>query len=403
MASSTVARPKIKISFEQPLPPVDKHTLGQFFTTDPQLKAHVRDFIRNASTSVLEPSIGQGDLVLAALEKLPTARVIKYEIDTTIHLLCGIDRGEIRFQDFLKADIGEQFSTIVGNPPYVKVAGGGNLYLSFTEKCFQLLSDGGELIFVVPSDFFKLTGSARLLSTMLEAGTFTDIYHPRNEKLFPGASIDVVVYRYCKDPQLPKTVSYNGEQRYLHNSNGLVTFTTTDSSQHVQLSDYFDVYVGMVSGREEVFKQPDIGTLKVLNGKDQVDLYIFASQFPTGDAAIDQHLLQHKDELMGRAIRKFKEDNWWEWGAARNIERVRAARGRPCIYMKTLTRQTEVAFQHTVMELGGGLLLLLPKKECDLTAVTAYLNSAAFREQFIFAGRFKIGQRQVANCTIPRF
>ena len=394
MACSSTHRCKISIS--------DKHVLGQYFTTDPTLKIHVRDFIKNQSIRVLEPSIGQGDLVLAILDKLPTATIEKYEIDITIKLLDGVTGSEVHYQDFLTAPITEKFSTIVGNPPYVKVAGGTNLYLSFTEKCVDLLADGGELIFIVPSDFFKLTGSSRLLSSMLSVGTFTDIYHPHNEKLFTGASIDVVVYRYCKDPSLPATIMYNDELRHLQHSNGLVTFSTTDNSQYVLLTEYFDVYVGMVSGREEVFKQEKLGNLAVLNGKDKIDQYIFTSTFPTGTALVDDHLLRHKAELLGRGIRKFTENNWWEWGAIRNIEKVRANRGRPCIYMKTLTRQEEIAFEHTVMEFGGGLLMLVPKKECDLRAILSYLNSLAFREQFTFAGRFKIGHRQVSNCMIPR-
>jgi adenine-specific DNA-methyltransferase len=376
-------------------------TLGQFFTTDTQLQLQVRNFIRNSSAAVLEPSIGQGDLVLAVRQKLPLAEVVMYEVDTTIELLPGVDRDQVRYQDFLAADLSQSFGTIVGNPPYVKVAG-GNLYLSFTQKCFDLLAPGGELIFIVPSDFFKLTGAARLLSSMLEAGTFTDIYHPHNERLFPGASIDVVVYRYCQDASLPKTVRYNGEARYLHANSGLVTFSATDGSGQVPLSTYFDVLVGMISGCESVFKSPELGTLEVLNGKDKVDRYVFATQFPTGDAVVDSHLLHHKATLLSRRIRKFHEGNWWEWGAARNLERVRAASGRQCIYLKTLTRQTEVAFVSTVRELGGGLLLLLPKRDCDLATVVAYLNSQAFREQFTFAGRFKIGQRQAVNCSVLR-
>ena len=55
----------------------------------------------------------------------------------------------------------------------------------------------GELIFIVPFNFFKLTSVSKLLNKMMNKGTFTDIYHPHNEKLFEYASIDIIIFRYC--------------------------------------------------------------------------------------------------------------------------------------------------------------------------------------------------------------
>ena len=34
---------------------------------------------------------------------------------------------------------------------------------------------------------------------MMENGTFTHIIHPNKENLFDNASIDIIVFRYCKD------------------------------------------------------------------------------------------------------------------------------------------------------------------------------------------------------------
>ena len=50
---------------------------------------------------------------------------------------------------------------------------------------------------------------------------------------------------------------------------------------------------------------------------------------------------------------------------------------------------------------GGGLIMLKPKKKCNLNNIVSYINSDTFKENFIFSGRFKIGHRQISNSYIP--
>ena len=125
--------------------------------------------------------------------------------------------------DFMKQKIKKKYKTIIGNPPFVRTKT-GNLYIDFVEKCFNLLEHGGELVFIVPSDFLKLTCASKLLNNMISNGTFTHIYHPHNEKLFENASIDVIVFRYCKNNKLKKQVLYNNNLLYIINNDGLITF-----------------------------------------------------------------------------------------------------------------------------------------------------------------------------------
>jgi adenine-specific DNA-methyltransferase len=260
------------------------------------------------------------------------------------------------------------------------------LYIDFTEKCYNLLEDNGELVFIVPSDFLKLTSSSSLLNIMMNNGTFTHIYHPNVENLFENASIDVIIFRYCKNPLLEKKVLYNNKPLYITNSNGLITFSENKNYNTYLLQDYFDVFVGIVSGKEEVYKNDKLGNIKVLNGDN---------------TEINNYLSQYKTELMDRGIRKFNETNWFEWGALRNISTVEKNLEKDCIYMYNLTRKTNVAFIGKIGYFGGGLLMLKPKKQCDLNKVVLYLNSSTFKTNFTFSGRFKIGQRHVCNSYIP--
>ena len=93
----------------------------------------------------------------------------------------------------LVKEITKKYKTIIGNPPYVKTKN-GNLHIDFTDKCYELLDDNGKLIFIVPSDFLKMTSSGKLLEKMMSNGSFTHIYHPNKENLFKNASVDVIIF-----------------------------------------------------------------------------------------------------------------------------------------------------------------------------------------------------------------
>lgn len=376
---------------------------GQYFTKNILLKQKVFEFIKNKPECILEPSIGQGNLVSYVNCKLPDIKFDMYEIDDTIVLLDKIQKDKVIYGDFMKQSIIKTYKTIIGNPPYIRTKK-GNLYIDFTEKCYRLLEDNGELIFIVPSDFLKLTSASKLLSLMMENGVFTDIFHPHNEKLFEGASIDVIIFRYCKNNLLEKKTMYNGKLLYTKNNNGMITFDETEKNDCTLLfEEYFDVYVGLVSGKEEVYKNNELGNIEVTTGYNEVNKYIYIDNFPCEDDNINKFLLEHKDTLLNRKIKKFNETNWFSWGAPRNIKSILSNKGKDCIYIYNLTRKTNVAFLGKVNYFGGNLLMIIPKKSVNLDKVLGYLNSNTFKNNFMFSNRFKIGHRQLNLSMFPNF
>ena len=74
---------------------------------------------------------------------------------------------------------------------------------------------------------------------------------------------------------------------------------------------------------------------------------------------------------------------------------------KECIYIYNLTRKPNVSFLGKVNYFGGALIMLKPKKNCNLNNIVSYLNSDTFKNNFTFSGRFKIGHRQICNSYIP--
>lgn len=377
----------------------DCHAKGQYFTEDKFLQHTVTGLIFNIPSKILEPSIGRGDLVSCVQERFKNVPIDMYELDNEIVMLEGIKREEIIYGDFMQQTVTNKYDTIIGNPPYIKTAT-GNLYIDFIDKCYHLLETNGELIFIVPSDFLKLTSAVKIIKEMMINGTFTHIIHPNKENLFKNASIDVIVFRYCKNKSLPKKTLFNDEVKYLIHTNGLITFSDTVELQQHIFKDYFKIGVGMVTGKESIYKNNQFGNIQLLNKKDVKDNYILVTKFPTEKKELNDYLLNHKETLINRKIKKFNEENWFEWGAPRNVKLIENNMGKECIYISNLTRQEEVAFIDKVQYFGGALIILIPQEEIDLKKVVSYLNNKKFKNNFIYAGRFKIGHRQLSNSLV---
>ena len=379
---------------------MSKNKLGQYFTKNLQLKNKVYDFILNNPTTILEPSVGRGDLVDYVLSKNNQIQFDMFEIDNTIKLLNSVDSAKVIYKDFINTKINKTYDTIIGNPPYIRTKT-SNLYIDFINKCVNLLNENGELIFIIPSDFFKLTCSVKVLNDILQKGTFTHIYHNDSEKLFENANINVIVFRYCKNFNLPKTVYYNDKLLYLNNNNGLITFDNKINNNLYTFDDVFDICVGMVSGKEEIFKN-DIGNIKLITGNNKIEKYIYIEKFPSEYTHINNYLLENKEMLLSRKIKKFNDNNWFEWGAPRNIKYITNNLNKNCIYLYNLTRKSEVAFINKVNYFGGNLIMLVPKNlNLNLNKILQYLNSVEFKNNFIFSNRFKIGHRQISNSIFP--
>lgn len=336
----------------------------------------------------MEPSCGNG-----SFKKLKNNNSVFIEIDGDV-----VTDKDVLIMDFFDYPVSEKFDTIIGNPPYVdnslftpkhktKIKVQANLYLYFIEKCIDHLRDHGELIFIVPRDFIKLTSAKTINKLLFKKGTITDFYDYGDEKLFDGACPNVCIFRFEKDNFSRKTQTFDGLFNFVEND-GLISFV--NEKQKERLGDYFDIKVGAVSGADKYFQND--------NGID----FVYSKTRTNGTLKkmiyqkYDKSLEQYKNILIARGIKAFDEDTWYMWGRP-----VDFREGSPRIYVNCKTRIEKPFFINKCERWDGSVLALFPKKDIDLQKATDALNNVDWNALgFMTGGRFLFAQKSLMEAPI---
>ena len=362
-------------------------TLGQVFTpqfiVDDMLK-----LIKN-NGNILEPSCGDG-----AFSK-NLKNVVAIEVDKNV---CPDYALNI---DFFFYSIDNKFDTIIGNPPYVRFQDiqektknkldmslfdeRSNLYLFFIYKCILHLKSHGELIFIVPRDFLKLTSAIKLNNFIYQNGTITDIIELGDSKIFQNACPNCVIFRFEKD-NFSRITNITKRFQVI---NGQMIFTS--NNYNIKFSDLFFVKVGAVSGADSLFENTN-GNLDFVcsytnkTGKTKKMFYNIKTQ----------ELEQVKEKLINRKIKKFNEDNWFMWG--RNCYISNEER----IYVNQKTRNKKPFFYNKCKYYDGAILAIFPKFKCkDFEKLADDFNKVDWDELgFVCDGRFIFNQKSLENRLV---
>jgi adenine-specific DNA-methyltransferase len=363
--------------------------LGQVFTPD-FIVAEMLQLRKNYG-KILEPSSGAG----AFANNIPDC--ISVEIDKKY-----CNNGTLNI-DFFDYPVSEKFETIIGNPPYVRYQDilsdtkkkiksnlfdeRTNLYLFFMEKCINHLAENGELIFITPREFLKATSSMKLNNFIYEHGTITDLIDLGDKKIFNGFTPNCVIFRFEKNNFSRQT---NLHQRFIFN-NGQLLFTNNDYS--VVLKDIFSVKVGAVSGNDKIFTNNEYGNADFVNSTTaktgKIRKMIFNINIP--------YLEQYKDILLERGIRKFSENDWWQWGRLHHISEQKR------IYVNCKTRNKNPFFVHQCKNYDGSVLALFPNNQAlDENELCEKLNAVNWYELgFVCDGRYIFSQKSLENTLLP--
>ncbi|GAB2893667.1 class I SAM-dependent methyltransferase [Uliginosibacterium flavum] len=363
---------------------------GQVFTP-PAVVAQMLGLRRNAGR-VLEPSCGDG----AFARELPGCVAI--ELDARVAPAGALN------MDFFAYPESEKFDSIIGNPPYVRFQdvlpetrarldmtrfdSRSNLFLFFIEKCVRHLNPGGELIFIVPRDFIKLTAARKLNAWLFEQGTITDFIETGDSNIFGAFVPNCAIFRFEKGRR-DRTMS---DGRHVFTLvDGQLMFLRNDYS--VPLASLFDVKVGAVSGADSIFTHP--------RGNRE---FVCSKTVDTGETrrmyydVQNDHLAAHKEQLLARRVTNFDESNWWKWGRRHHVSE--AAR----IYVNGKTRRANPFFKHDCPDYDGSILALFAKHPAlNVERAIELLNTAVDWQElgFVCDGRFLFTQRSLQTCLLP--
>jgi len=387
-----------------------KKKRGQFFTTKNKVLNVLVSLIKNDG-NILEPSAGEGHIVLEIEKKLNREVFsVELDVDKVNSKICNSEITIDNFFNYIKTC--GTFDSIVGNPPFVKlknveqetidllpekIPGNGNLYYFFIKYCVSLLSDGGELVFIVPKEWLYNVSSQFVRDFLKDNGGFTHFIDCGEEKLFDDADVPALcIFRYVKnyvgDVKYYETLDDYNINKFI---NKKVLYSNTISFCYEILtgktiSDFFDVKVGLVSGAEKIFKindninLPEDSVIQIVGTNKQLSNYLFVDNYDTFEELSDEvkeYLLPNKTKLINRKISNFTEKNWWKYGALRNFKIMKSDKKR--IYCLMKTRNTELFWLGNENEFfGGGIVGLFVKDNVniDLEEVIKYLNSNDFRQ-----------------------
>ncbi|MCX7166033.1 MAG: class I SAM-dependent methyltransferase [Rhodocyclales bacterium] len=387
MSGSAVAAP--------PAPTFDITRYGQVFT--PPVIVDRMLALRRNKGRVLDPASGDG----AFSARIPGCVAI--ELDAA-----HCPAGALNI-DFFAYPESEQFTTVIGNPPYVKARdilpetairlgsslldGHANLYLHFIEKCVRHLVPGGELILITPRDFLKATGAGRLNTWLFDQGTITDFDDLGDARIFAGATPNCAIWRFEKGNASHRL----RDGRRMALSGGQLMFTRGIYS--LPLASVFAVKVGAVSGADEIFRNQEFANTE----------FVWSKTAQTGATKrmvyLDREgplvwLEQFKERLLARRVTRFDESNWWKWGRRHHVS------ADPRIYVNGRTRNPQPFFLHPCNNYDGAVLALFPHrtkiKVADLKRLAGMLNDVDWSELgFVCDGRFLFSQRSMEQALLP--
>lgn len=363
---------------------------GQVFTPASVVERMLA--LRRNHGSVLEPSCGDG----AFANHLGSCTAI--ELDARVAPAYAL------VQDFFAYPLEHKFDTIIGNPPYVRFRdilpetrslldmghfdGRSNLYLFFIEKCIRHLAPGGELIFIVPRDFIKLTAACKMNSWLFDQGSITDFIETGDSGIFGPFVPNCAIFRFEKD----RTDRRMSDGRHVFSlTDGQLMFLRNDYC--VPLQDLFDVRVGAVSGADQIFAHP-AGNMEFVCSKTVSDGTTRRMYFNVKN----EYLAAFKSQLLARRVKHFTEANWWKWGRQHQISDA------PRIYVNSKTRHTEPFFAHDCKNYDGSILALFPRHQnMDIPQTIRLLNTAVDWQELGFKcdGRFLFTQRSLQTCMLP--
>ena len=453
-----------------------------FFPTPIEIVKYMINMTNQINPKVMETGYGEGAFLkeLPSISRNDNIYGVEFSLDFYQKSLSKFPKFNLFNMDFLNFKEEKDFDLIIGNPPYIKsnklpvnikenvknITGSleANIYYAFIFKSIELLKEGGELIYILPYDFFYNTYASKLRNYMLENGYFINIIDFGENKIFEDASVETIIFHYIKNTstsiqkdikvlKLNKNIKYkeilieldkhyknktspfsfDNKQLQLNTTWALSNFNTLNKNT-IKISEFCDTSVGMVTGCDEAFKVDKL-FVKSLNSKEKtlirkfiknsdlndfsnqsITYYIFIDKFVTEKELktyhkIYEHLLKFKDILEDRYFPS-KNFQWFNYLAIRNKKTMIKHLNKFKILFPSKTRKEKQWFSISEEDcfISGDLLLITSNyKDTNIIwFLFGFLNSDFFAKYYTEYGakkgnRILFTQKILNDFDIPNF
>jgi len=424
-----------------------KIRLGQFLTS-----YQIADFMVGLSTKknsaeIFEPCAGRGVFLDALLKNgYQNIKAVEYDKEFYDEIKERFQNITIKNSDFLQTSRDEKFDLIIGNPPYVQwnnieptirkkldddnfwarySNGEWDLLYAFIVWSIEKLKDDGELIFIVPYNWFNSTFGESLREYLVKYGYFDIIIHFGELKLFADCFPNNIIFKYVKGQHVGRKITvcdynekkaditdlfnqirgYIKEKRrpsetqlrcfemdnftdskmwFLGTPDDFRYIRKVESNARSKLSDHCDVCVGMVSGYDDAytvyenelknFSENERKLIfRFIKAKDcerysmkNTSYYIFVDDVSTEAELkeypkIYQKLILHKNALTSRY--NSDKEKWWHWATVRNYEAFKRNLNRGKIFVPGMDRAERSRYSYTngTYYGSGDVLMIAPK------------------------------------------
>lgn len=188
--------------------PQRRKQLGQYLTPRPVAEALVSRLDLRPGDRVLDPGVGTGELLRAAIDREPRIRTAGWDVDPSAVAAARelVPEAELACRSALEdpgpgaAEGG--FDAVVGNPPYFQlrltkedrrrfagvVSGRANAFALFFQVGIERLRPGGILAYVVPPSMNSGAYFESLREFLIERATIEDLTLLDGNDLFEGAN-----------------------------------------------------------------------------------------------------------------------------------------------------------------------------------------------------------------------
>jgi adenine-specific DNA-methyltransferase len=454
----------------------DKKPIAYYPTPD-EIVDYMIKMVSKKNPNILESGFGTG----AFLSKLNTIsdNVIGVEYSDAFFQVAVAEYPEYTLyqNDYLEFTTDKKIDVIIGNPPYIaaekmpvemsdklkEMAGTkeANIYYGFIIKSIELLEEGGELIYILPYDFFYNSYAKQLRQYMLDNGYFTDIIDFGEIKLFKDAAPETIIFKYIKSTKkikpdinvinFTKRIDYdktvialsNVDKSEFINQFNMPNFDTTliwsltnvdKLKKYKLLKSLSEISVGIVSGCDGVFKI-DTNFISTLpkDSKDSELCVKFLKNSNLSDLTstgyvdyiyIPKNIKTEEDLKEYPLIYKYLNDNkeilsdrymsgkaqWFNYLAIRNEKRIFDFFGKYKLLVPGKTRKENQWFSISNEEayIAGDLIMISSDDEVTTWFLWGYLNSSFFSEYYSSHGAKKgnrtvFTQKLLSELHIPDF